>query len=122
MKREITIRMKNGHLVCDPEAIIVQRQTRDWIEWTNEAGVDCWICFGSTPFDEADFLVKAGETVETDSVRRNAEATNFVYDLAEDAKIQDRERKAWHGFASKFAPTVFRAPAEVAADPQVIVH
>jgi hypothetical protein len=122
MKREITITMKNGHLVCDPEAIIVQRQTRDWIEWINKSAVDCWISFVSTPFDEADFLVKAGETVETDSVRRNAEATNFVYDLAEDAKIQDPHGAAWHEFASRFAPTIFAAPAEVPADPQVIVH
>jgi hypothetical protein len=120
MKREVTIMMKNHNLVCEPEAVIVQRQTKDWIEWTNKAGIDCWICFNSTPFDEADFLVKAGKTAETNSVRRDAPATNFVYDLVEDVKVNDGT--AWHDFASKYAPTVFRAPAEVAADPQVIVH
>ena len=116
----ITITKEDGHLVCKPEAVIVQRQTKDWIEWTNKTGIDCWICFGSTPFDEADFLVKAGKTAETNSVRRDAPATNFVYDLVEDAKVKDGT--AWHDFASKFAPAVFRAPTSVAADPQVIVH
>jgi hypothetical protein len=122
MKRTITITRKDHHFVCDPEAIIVQRQTQDWIEWINKSAVDCWISFVSTPFDEADFLVKANKTVETNSVRRNAEATNFVYDLAEDAKVQDPHGTAWHEFASRFAPTIFAAPAEVPADPQVIVH
>ena len=121
MKKEITITMKDHQFVCTPDPIILQRQTKDWIEWTNNTEIDCWICFASTPFDEADYLIKGhGGKAETNSVQRDAHATNFKYDVVEDAKVQ--AGTAWHGFASEYAPTVFQAPAEMAADPQVIVH
>jgi hypothetical protein len=94
------VRIKDGPSTgcsADPKSIDVYRERKDTITWNNETETDYRVHFAVCPLEENDFMVHAHGKKDRTGLKPDAAPGTYEYDI-------------------------LTSSAEVAADPNVIVH